>query len=247
MRILKAVLTLVILVCQWSIAQNVEGKSLLIYTKNGKGYVHENIEASVTSLVQLCKELGVKTIVSDRSEIFLSPEMETFDAVFFSYTNNEAFDTEEQRNAFKAFCESGKGFGGLHSATGSEREWPWFWNLIGASFLRHPPFQDFTVEVVNAEHPATQNLGTSFTISDECYFFKHLNPNVNVLLKANLASVAEGKNNSQPRPTEAPLSWYTTQFGGRQWYSALGHSKEGYENPLLQEHLKGGLRYILSQ
>jgi sensor domain CHASE-containing protein len=67
MRILKAVLTLVILVCQWSIAQNVEGKSLLIYTKNGKGYVHENIEASVTTLVQLCKELGVKTILRNNA------------------------------------------------------------------------------------------------------------------------------------------------------------------------------------
>ena len=246
MQILKVVLTLMIF-CQLSIAQNVEGKSLLIYTKNGTGYVHDNIEVSVNTLVQLCEQLGVKTTVSDIPDIFLTSEMESFDAVFFSNTNNEAFDTEEQRNAFKAYCESGKGFGGLHSATGSERKWPWFWNLIGASFLRHPPYQEFTVEVVNSEHPATQNLGTSFTILDECYFFKNLNPNVNVLLKANLASVAEGKNNSQPRPTEAPLSWYTTQFGGRQWYSALGHSKEGYENPVLQEHLKGGLSYILSQ
>ena len=97
-------------------SQKLEGKKLLIYTKNGKGYVHDNIETSVTTLQKICAELGVVTTVSEDPNIFLSSEMSHFDAVFFSNTNNEAFDTEEQRSAFQSFCSSGKGFGGLHSA-----------------------------------------------------------------------------------------------------------------------------------
>ena len=33
-------------------------KNILIYTHNGKGYVHENIPASVEALKKLCTENG---------------------------------------------------------------------------------------------------------------------------------------------------------------------------------------------
>lgn len=230
----------------WVQGQNVSGKNLLIYTKNGKGYVHDNIAVSVATLKTISKKLNVNTTVSDNPEIFTSNKMSTFDAVIFSNTNNEAFDTDEQRQAFKTFCEQGKGFGAIHSAAGSERQWPWFWNLLGASFLRHPPFQEFKVNVVNTNHAATRDIGVSFFTTDECYFFKQQNTEVKVLLEADLSTVAEGENNTEPRPIKAPLSWYNTLYGGHQWYTALGHSKGNYEVPLFQKHLEGGLRFILS-
>ena len=97
-----------------------------------------------------------------------------YDAVFFANTNNEAFDNEKQREAFQKFCSNGKGFGGLHSAIGSERNWPWFWKLIGGSFLRHPPFQTFTIKVNRSDHPATKhlpktNISTTYTLYTRIY------------------------------------------------------------------------------
>ena len=103
----------------WSQNKALEGKKILIYTKNGKGYVHENIATSVETLQNICDEIGVESVVSEDPAIFTSAQMMTFDAVFFSNTNNEAFDNEEQRTAFQNFCKSGKSFGGLHSAIGS--------------------------------------------------------------------------------------------------------------------------------
>ncbi|HAS19792.1 MAG TPA: Crp/Fnr family transcriptional regulator, partial [Flavobacteriaceae bacterium] len=43
-----------------------------------------------------------------------------------------------------------------------------------------------------------------------------------------------------------PLCWYNTLDGGKQWYTALGHSKEMYALPWFQKHLQGGLEYLLS-
>jgi len=160
-----------------------EGKRLLIYTKNGKGYVHKNIATSVETLEKICKSLGVETVVSEDPALFTRPEINRFDAVVFANTNNEAFDTEQQREAFKKYCQSGKGFGGIHSAIGSERHWPWFWKLIGGSFLRHPPFQTFTVKVNRSNHPSTQHLGSTFDLDDECYFIKNSNPSFKILLE----------------------------------------------------------------
>ena len=45
-------------------------KKLLVYTKNGKGYVHDNIATSVATIEKICQELGVETLVSNDPSIF---------------------------------------------------------------------------------------------------------------------------------------------------------------------------------
>ncbi|MGB1020364.1 MAG: ThuA domain-containing protein [Flavobacteriaceae bacterium] len=224
-------------------------KKLLIYTKNGKGYVHKNIATSVTTLQKICSTLGVKTVVSDDPSIFTSPEMASIDAIFFSNTNNEAFDTQAQKDAFQAFCRSGKGFGGLHSASGSERQWPWYWNLLGGKFIRHAPFQKFTVKVVDANHPSTKNLPARFEVEDECYYSIEMNPDIHVLLAADMTTVEDPKKGEYPSNIfndSFPLAWCHQFEGGKQWYSSLGHPIEAYSLALYQEHLRGGIQYILS-
>ena len=187
-------------------------------------------------------------MVSEDPALFTRPEINRFDAVVFANTNNEAFDTEQQREAFKKYCQSGKGFGGIHSAIGSERHWPWFWKLIGGSFLRHPPFQTFTVKVNRSNHPSTQHLGSTFDLDDECYFIKNSNPSFKILLEADLSTVSENdKGKKVYRPERAPLSWYNTFDGGKQWYTALGHSKDLYALPWFQKHLQGGIEYLLEE
>lgn len=229
--------------CQSS---EISGKKLLIYTKNGTGYVHENIATSTAILQEICKEMGVETEISSDPTIFTQPNLNRFDAVLFNNTNNEAFDTPQQRNAFKIFCQSGKGFGGIHSAIGSERNWPWFWKLIGGSFLRHPPYQTFTVIVNRNNHPSTRHFNSKFEIEDECYFIKNSNPSFKILLQADLATVSENNQSEKVfRPAKAPLSWYNNFEGGKQWYTALGHSKELYLLPWFQKHLQGGIEFLL--
>lgn len=244
-------LSLILMLCLYSTinygqSKKFEGKKLLIYTKNGEGYVHKNIPASVATLQKICESIGVESVVSEDPALFTSSEINSFDAVLFTNTNNEAFDTQMQRDAFKAYCQSGKSFGGIHSAIGSERSWPWFWKLIGGSFLRHPPFQTFTVKVNRQNHPSTQHLGKTFDLDDECYFIKNSNPSFKVLLEADLATVSENDNGKKVfRPERAPLSWFNTLDGGKQWYTALGHSKDLYELSWFQKHLQGGIEYLL--
>lgn len=103
-----------------------EGKKILIYTRNGPGYVHDNIEASVRALEEICAGLGIETEVTDSPDVFTSDRLAGFDGIVFSNSNNEAFTSEDQRGAFQAYVRSRKGFAGIHSSCGSERDWPWF-------------------------------------------------------------------------------------------------------------------------
>ncbi|MDZ7639693.1 MAG: ThuA domain-containing protein [Bryobacterales bacterium] len=91
--------------------------------------------------------------------MFTSPALKAFHAIVFSNTNNEAFASDAQREAFQAYIRGGGGFVGIHSGEwASERRWEWYWKMIGGSFDYHPPMQKFTVRVVNSNHPATQAL-----------------------------------------------------------------------------------------
>lgn len=223
-------------------------KRILIYTKNGEGYVHENIAASVAALEKICAEEGILTEVSDRPGVFTRENLDRYDAIVFCNSNNEGFDTQAQREAFQEFIRSGGGFAAIHSANATERQWPWYWALVGGKFLRHPPYQEFDVLVTDPAHPSTSHLPERWTVRDECYYSYQLNPDIHVLLSVDLTTVEDEEKAEYPGETFGqlfPLCWCHRFEGGRQWYTALGHDPGFYEDPLFVEHLRGGLRWIL--
>ena len=225
-----------------------EQKKVLIYTRNGEGYIHGNIDASVKALQGICTEIKVETEVSDDPAYFTSDNLQRFDAIIFSNTNNEAFITDDQRDAFQKFIRSGKGFVGIHSACGSERNWPWFWAMLGGKFLRHPPLQPFDVKVIDQNHPSTRFLPDTWKWEDECYYINNLNPDIHVLLAVDLTTIEDTNRMEYPGTTFGdlfPLAWYHKYDGGREWYTALGHNPEHYSDSLFLRHLKGGIKWSL--
>ena len=42
-----------------------------------------------------------------------------------------------------------------------------------------------------------------------------------------------------------PLAWYQRFDGGREFYLALGHKKEDYENPILTRLILGGIQWAM--
>jgi type 1 glutamine amidotransferase len=226
-----------------------EEKRVLIYTKNGEGYVHENIAASVAAFEKICEAEGFSTDVSDMPSVFTPETLAKYDAIVFSNSNNEGFDTEAQRAAFQDFIWNGGGFMAIHSANATERQWPWYWAMVGGKFIRHAPHQEFDVVVTDANHPSTSHLPARWTIKDECYYSYQLNPDIHVLLSADMTTVEDEGKDEYPGETFGklfPLCWCHQFENGRQWYTALGHDPWFYEDPLFVEHLRGGLLWVLS-
>ena len=226
-----------------------ERNKVLIYTRNGEGYVHDNIEASVKALQEICSELKIETQVSDDPALFTAENLQQFDAIIFSNTNNEAFLSDDQRKAFQEYIRSGGGFVGIHSACGSERDWPWFWAMLGGKFLRHPPLQPFDIKVIDKTHPSTSCLPDIWKWEDECYYINNLNPDIHVLLAVDLTTIEDENRDEYPGKTFGdlfPLAWYHQFEGGREWYTALGHKIEHYSDSLFRQHLRGGIMWILN-
>jgi type 1 glutamine amidotransferase len=225
-------------------------KKVLIYTHNGKGYVHENIAASVEALKKLCKENGYEATSTDDPSFFTSDNLKKLDCIIFSNTNNEAFETEDQKKAFVDYTHRGGGFVGIHSASGSERQWPWFWSMLGGKFVRHPKLQPFKIKVIDPQHPSTDFLGETWQWEDEFYYLDQLNPENHILLVGELTNLVDEKKGEYPGTTFGnyfPLAWCHEFEGGRQFYTALGHKAEYYQDEKFLKHLLGGIKWAMKE
>lgn len=224
-------------------------KNVLIYTKNGEGYVHDNLAASIECIKGICQKNGWACEASDDPAIFTDEKIATFDVLVFSNTNNQTFDTDAQKQVFKDFIRNGGGFVGIHSACASERNWPWYWANVGCKFVRHPKLQPFDIKVIDHDNPSTSFLPDVWKWQDECYFLDHFNADINVLLAADITTIDDDKKYNYPNCKFGelfPLCWYHEFDGGRQWYTALGHKIEYYTDETFTMHIEGGIKWVMN-
>ena len=218
---------------------------VLVYTKNGKGYVHDNIPASIDAIKDLGREHKFAVDVSDDPAVFTNDNLKKYTALVFSNTNNTVFDTDDQRVALMRYIEAGGGFAGIHSASGTERTWNWFASMLGARFLRHPPFQKFVVRILDRTHPSLAHLPEAWEREDECYYLVRMNVNMRILAVNDLSSIKDPQEKPATFGDVFPSVWYHEFDGGRQWYTSLGHSKEDYARPEFRQHLLGGIQSVV--
>lgn len=129
-------------------------KRVLVFTKNGEGYVHDNIASNVKAIQKLGDENNFFVDVSDKSDVFTDENLKKYSCIIFANTNNDVFDREREKIAFKRYIQAGGGFVGIHSACGTERQWHWFSQLLGGTFEWHPPYQTAVIDVIDHNHPS---------------------------------------------------------------------------------------------
>ena len=225
---------------------------VLVYTKNGKGYVHDNIPYAVKCIQRLGQQHGFKVDVSDTPIVFTEANLKQYNFLIFPSTNNDVFDTDEQRVTFRRYIEAGGGFVGLHSVTGTERNWKWFKMMVGGTFAWHAKNQKFQVKVIDPSHPSMKGVPKVWERADECYFAKELYPGPRVLMAHDITTLNPNeaekiKQFSAPFSELYPAVWYQQFDGGNVWITALGHDKENYEEPIFVNHIFQGMTFIAEQ
>ncbi len=248
LKIASFLLTLTLLA---ALAFGATERRVLVYTRNqvGKGlYVHDNIPASVAAIKKLGAENNFIVDVSDDPSAFNDENLKKYKALIFDNTNNEIFDNEDEKAALQRYIRSGGGFVGIHSASGSMRHWPWFWEMLGGKFVRHAKFQSFTVKVKDANDPATAHLPANFQWSDEFYFLTNMPSGLHVLLAGDLTSINDPQKEKFPGKMpddEFPVAWRHEFDGGREWYTSLGHKADDYSDPKFNKLLLGGILWAM--
>lgn len=227
---------------------------VLVYTKNGKGYVHDNISSAVSCIIKLGVQNGFKVDTANDASVMSKENLKQYTLVVFPSTNNDVFDTDAQRLAFRHYIEAGGGFVGIHSVTGTERNWKWFKMMLGGTFSWHAKFQKFKVRLIAPAHPSTRGLPAVWEKEDECYFAKELYPGPTPLMAHDITSLNTSdtaqKNlivkNAGGYAELYPAVWAYDFDGGHTWCTVLGHDKKDYTDPVYVQHILQGIRYVAS-
>ncbi|MBD0295298.1 MAG: ThuA domain-containing protein [Flavisolibacter sp.] len=226
--------------------------TVLVYTKNGQGYVHENIPSAVACIQKLGQQHGFKVDTSGNPAVMTEGNLKQYTLLIFPSTNNDVFDTDAQRLAFRRYIEAGGGFVGIHSVTGTERNWKWFKMMLGGTFAWHAKFQKFTVKVIDPSHPSVQGLPKVWEKEDECYFAKELYPGPKTLMAHDITTLNTSDTaqkalilkNAGGYVELYPAVWAYDFDGGYTWCTVLGHDKKDYSDPVFVQHIFGGIRYV---
>lgn len=213
-------------------------RNILIFSKTA-GFRHSSIETGREALMAWAKEHDVSATATENASLFTDENLSLFDAVIFLNTTQTVFN-DDQRAAFKRYIQNGGGFAGIHSATDTEYDWPWYNQLVGAYFNSHPRVQTATIHTVDSGHHSTSMLPDEFERRDEWYNFRDMNRDVNVLLTLDPNSY-EGSEH----PDLHPIAWYHEFDGGRVFYTGGGHTEESYSEELFMQHVWNGIEYAM--
>lgn len=228
----------------FSKAQNLaslKGKKILVFSKTA-GFRHTSIEAGKNFFQSLAKTEGFIADTTENAQKFTEQNLKQYKVVVFLSTTGNVLD-DTQQLAFERFIQAGGGFVGIHAASDTEYDWPWYGRLVGGYFNGHPGknvsnVQKGTMYVLDKKHPSTDFLPDVFEKTDEFYSFKTLNPQLKHLVRVDENSYKEGTMGDFH-----PMAWYHEMEGGRSFYTNFGHTDETFSEPLMVKHIAGGLAW----
>ncbi|MBT5074084.1 MAG: ThuA domain-containing protein [Kordiimonadaceae bacterium] len=251
-RIIAAVTAVLILFFNVSFAK--ENIKILIFSKvSEEAYTHESIAKGWDLIKTVGGYQGWTVDATFDASAFTASNLAKYDVVMFLNTAGDILD-DDQQDAFENYIQAGGGFVGSHAATDTEFDWPWYDELVGAHFKRHPPgVQWAKVVPENMGHPASKYLlepgmmnGDDYIpgmIADEWYEFLK-NPRDRKGMTVMLA-VDERSYQGGEMGVDHPAAWAHEFDGGRAFYTILGHDfpDSHFDHPFLVSHLVGAIEW----
>jgi len=211
---------------------------VLVFSKTA-GFRHGSIPAGIAAIQQLGADNGFEVTATEDAGAFTDDNLAQYDAVVWLSTTGDVLNADQQA-AFERYIQDGGGYAGIHAASDTEYDWPWYGELVGAYFNSHPQNQDATVKVEDHVHDSTAHLPARWDRYDEWYNYR-TNPRDTVHVLASLDETTYSAG-SGAMGAEHPIAWCQVYDGGRSWYTGGGHTNESFAEPEFLEHVLGGIR-----
>jgi len=217
--------------------------NVLVFSKTVEFY-HTSIPAGLRAVLLLGVEHDFTVDTTTNAAVFSDVTLQKYDAVVFLNTTGDVLNTE-QEEAFARYIRAGGGYAGIHSASDTEYEWPWYGQLVGAYFVNHPAIQEASLSVVDRDHGATKHLPQVWTRTDEWYNLRYVNEDVHLLLTLDESTYLQS--DGEPGSKDHAMAWYHESGEGRAFYTALGHTAGSYSEPAFLQHILGGIEYAMGR
>jgi len=222
-------------------AAHAQQPRILVFSKTA-GFRHSSIPNGKAAIIKLGQQNGFAVDTTEDATAFTQKNLARYAAVVFLSTTGDVLDAAQQ-DVFERYIQAGGGYVGIHSATDTEYDWPWYGRLAGAYFNGHPNNPNVkkgTYHTIDSTHISTKGFPATFDREDEFYNFKSIDPTIHTLVEIDETSYTGGTNGAHH-----PMSWYHDFDGGRAWYTNMGHTEASYTEPLFLNHILGGIKYAI--
>ena len=199
-------------------------KLLVFVGTEGKYHDHAGLGRYLADVLSQADD-----IAADLSQDYgvLADGLDVYDAVLF-YTDVGTL-SDAQEKGLLDFIRGGGGFFGLHTADASFRDRAGYHAMLNGFFDGHSKYMDFTVTIVDPDHPITRGLA-AFEVTDELHYLKHDPAKSHHLMEA-----------YDPTVDATHVMAYTHTYGaGRVFFFALGHDMAVQGHPSFLEVLRRG-------
>ena len=208
---------------------------VLVFTRH-LGFAHASIPIGIEAVRALGTATGFSVDATEDPARFSDAGLAPYDVVVFLNTTGDVLDAAQEA-AMQRWFAAGHGWVGIHSASDTEYQWPWYQEMLGTHFVGHPAVQKATVIVVDTANASTRRLSSPLSRVDEWYdFASQPASGTHILVR-----VDEGSYSGGHMGPSHPLSWLHEYGGGRAWYTAMGHTSCAYTEKPFLEHVRGGI------
>src|SRR3954463_3378597 len=148
-------------------AAHAQQPRVLVFSKTA-GYRHSSIPNGIAAVRKIGQENGFAVDATEDATAFTAKNLARYRAVVFMSTTGDVLDPTQQDN-FERYIQAGGGWVGVHSATDTEYDWPWYGRLAGACFTSHPGNPNVrkgTFRVLDKTHISTQGLPDTWERED---------------------------------------------------------------------------------
>ncbi len=222
---------------------------VLVFSRTA-GFRHDSIPDGIAAVRQLGRRHGFSVTATEDPAAFTGRNLRRFEAVVWLSTTGDVLGPNQER-AFTRYVRRGGGYVGVHAASDTEYEWPWYGRLVGAYFRNHPAIQPATVAVEDKNTSSSCFLPTRWDRTDEWYNYRapesgssdDYSPRGDVRVIASLDETSYDEGDDTESADDHPIAWLQRFQGGRSFYTGGGHTSESYAEPLFLSHLLGGIRW----
>jgi uncharacterized protein len=226
---------------------SMEQPARVLVVTHTEGFRHSSIPIAEATIAELGRRSGVFSTsfcrTADDVAAMLSPSaLAGIDVIVFANTTGSL--PVRDLPALLNWIADGHGFAGMHSASDTYHDAPAYLDMLGNEFLTHGDQTTVDALVENPSHPASSPLGQRFRVFDEIYTFTRSNRGAVTMLLSLDRYPLDGSPQAG-QPGDLPLAWAKEYGKGRVFYTALGHREDVWQNALYQQHILGGIRWLL--
>ena len=195
----------------------------------GHGRTHHNSSELAPIIARAVAPEAINISYTEDPDDLNPTNLARYDAVII-YANH-ATGTPEQVGALIDFVEAGGGFVPIHAGGGCFKNSEAYADLVGSRFLSHGT-GTFSAPIVKPDHPVMEGI-VPFETWDETYVHTRHVPDKLILMERVDSAGRE------------PWTWVRTQGRGRVFYTAYGHDRRTWSQPMFQRLIRNAVLWAI--